>query len=210
MKTFLLFICFFIVSNGIMAQPFDTIHLNPPDLGSGKLLMQALQERHSSREFSDKELPLQELSNLLWAANGINRPAEGKKTAPTARNKQEIDVYVILKSGIYMYDALKSILVPIVPGDFRAQAGTQDFVATAPVNLIFVSDLDKLGGDKNAQDHYSGMNVGYISQNVYLYCASAGLNTVARGSVDKEKLAATMQLTPSQTIMLGQSVGYKP
>lgn len=195
---------------GISAQTFDTIRLNPPDLNSGKLLMQALQERKSSRAYAERELPLQELSNLLWAANGINRPEEGKRTAPTSRNKQEMDVYIILKSGIFLYDAVRGILVPITEGDHRALAGTQEYVATAPVNLIFVSDLERLGGTKENQERVSGMNAGYISQNVYLYCASANLATVARALIDKEKLAPVMKLRPGQLIMLGQSVGHLP
>lgn len=196
------------LSSCLYAQDIDTIKLYPPDLSSGKLLMQALQERKSSRSFEDKDLSLGELSDLLWAANGINRPEEGKRTAPTSRNKQEMDVYVVLRSGIYFYDAVKSILVPVVAGDYRAQAGTQDYVATAPVNLIFVSDLEKLGGDADRQECSSRINVGYISQNVYLYCASANLATVARGSVGKEPLSTTMKLRPGQMIILAQSVGY--
>lgn len=199
-----------LIAAAASAQTIDTIRLNPPDLTSGKLLMQALQERHSSRTFIDKELPLHELSNLLWAANGINRPEEGKRTAPTSRNKQEMDIYVILKNGIYLYDAMQSILIPVVEGDYRAQAGTQEYVANAPVNLIFVSDLERFGGSPENQERVSGINTGYISQNVYLYCASANLATVARASIDKEKLATTMKLRPGQLIILGQSVGYLP
>ncbi len=197
-----------LLSSHLFAQEIDTIRLYPPDLSSGKLLMQALQERKSSRAFADRDLTLVELSNLVWAANGINRTEEGKRTAPTARNRQELDVYVVLRSGIYLYDAVKSLLIPIAAGDFRAQAGVQDYVATAPVNLIFVSDLEKLGGDAGDQECSSRINVGYISQNVYLYCASANLATVARGSVRKEPLSSTMKLRPGQMIILAQSVGY--
>ena len=197
-----------LLSSILFAQDPDTIRLYPPDLNGGKLLMQALQERKSSRAFADRDLTLAELSNLVWAANGINRPGEGKHTAPTSRNKQELDVYVVLRSGIYFYDAVKSLLIPVAAGDFRAQAGMQDYVATAPVNLIFVSDLERLGGDASQQECSSRINVGYISQNVYLYCASANLATVARGSVRKEPLSATMKLRPGQMIILAQSVGY--
>ncbi|MBP6978863.1 MAG: SagB/ThcOx family dehydrogenase [Bacteroidales bacterium] len=197
-----------LLSSCLFAQDLDTIRLYPPDLKSGKLLMQALQERKSTRAYADKELTLADLSNLLWAANGINRPEEGKRTAPTARNRQELDIYVVLKKGIYFYDAVKSLLVPVAAGDYRAQAGMQDYVATAPVNLIFVSDLEKLGGNDADQECSSRTNVGYISQNVYLYCASAGLGTVAWGSVQKERLSTTMKLRPGQMIILAQSVGY--
>ncbi|HOW26419.1 MAG TPA: SagB/ThcOx family dehydrogenase [Bacteroidales bacterium] len=197
-----------LLSSCLFAQDLDTIRLYPPDLQSGKLLMQALQERKSSRAYADKDLSLKDLSNLLWAANGINRPEEGKRTAPTSRNKQELDVYVVLRSGIYLYDAVKSILIPVAAGDYRAQAGMQDYVATAPVNLIFVSDLERLGGDASDQECSSRINVGYVSQNVYLFCASANLATVARGSVQKEPLSTTMKLRPGQMIILAQSVGY--
>lgn len=197
-----------LLSSCLFAQDLDTIRLYPPDLQSGKLLMQALQERKSSRAYADKDLSLKDLSNLLWAANGINRPEEGKRTAPTSRNKQELDVYVVLRSGIFLYDAVKSILIPVAAGDYRAQAGMQDYVATAPVNLIFVSDLERLGGDASDQECSSRINVGYVSQNVYLFCASANLATVARGSVQKEPLSTTMKLRPGQMIILAQSVGY--
>ncbi len=197
-----------LLSSCLFAQETDTIRLYPPDLSSGKSLMQSLQERKSSRAYSDKELSVTELSNLLWAANGINRPGEGKRTAPTSRNKQEMDVYVVMKQGIFLYDAINSFLVPVAPGDYRAQTGMQDYVANAPVNLIFVSDLERLGGDAGDQECSSRINVGYISQNVYLYCASANLATVARGSVQKEPLSAAMKLRPGQMIILAQSVGY--
>ncbi len=207
-KTTLILPVLFIFSLSIQAQSLPRIDLNEPDLGTGKLLMQALKDRKSQRAYSDRELSLQELSNLLWAADGINRPAEGKRTAPSSMNRQEIDIYVILKKGIYLYDAKENTLLPVVEGDYRSQAGTQAYVATAPVNLIYVSNLDKLGGDTIRQQRASGINTGYISQNVYLYCASANLATVARASVDRATLAKTMKLKPGHLIILGQSVGY--
>ncbi|MCX6233966.1 MAG: SagB/ThcOx family dehydrogenase [Bacteroidetes bacterium] len=211
MKAFIsVFLSVLFMSSGTYAQKFEKINLNEPELNTGKLLMQALKDRKSDRVFSDKELSLQELSNLLWAADGFNRPEEGKRTAPSAMNKQEIDIYVILKNGIYLYDAKEKALLPVAEGDFRKEAGKQDFVATAPVNLVFVADLNKLGKDKKVEDTYSGVNVGFISQNVYLYCASADLATVARGSVDKEGLSKTLQLKPGQVVILGQTIGYRP
>jgi SagB-type dehydrogenase family enzyme len=194
----------------IHAQTFEAIKLKDPELDKGKLLMQALKDRRSDRSFSDKELSIQELSNLLWAANGLNRPEEGKRTAPTAMNRQEVDIYVILKNGIYLYDAKEKMMSPVVEGDFRKQAGTQEYVGNAPVNLIYVSDLNKISSDKKVQDSYSGVDVGFIAQNVYLYCSSAGLATVVRGSIDKETLSKTLNLKPGQVIILGQTVGYRP
>lgn len=190
------------------AQKLEKIQLNPPELSKGKLLMQALKERKSGRAYSSRELPLQELSNLLWAAFGINRPDDGKRTAPSAMNRQEIDLYVMLKGGIYLYDAKSEVLMPVVAGDHRELAGMQEYSATAPVNIFMVSDLEKMKGEKKMQEMFSGMNAGYISQNIYLYCASAGLSTVARGSVKKEQLAVLLKLLPGQEILLAQSVGY--
>jgi SagB-type dehydrogenase family enzyme len=192
----------------VQAQPPSKIALNQPELNSGKTLMQCLKERKTSRAFSDRELSLQELSNLLWAANGINRPEEGKRTAPTAMNRQELDVYVILKTGVYLYDARENALLPVAEGDHRQTAGRQDFVALAPVNLVFVSDLARMKGGKKMQAKYSGINAGYISQNVYLYCASAGLATVARGMLDQKALAKALKLKKGQEVILGQTVGW--
>ena len=196
------------MSAGLPAQPLTKIALNQPDLNSGKPLMQCLKERKSTRAFLDQDLSLQELSNLLWAANGINRPEEGKRTAPTAQNRQELDVYVMLKTGIYLYDAKQSALLPVAEGDFRKIAGLQAYAATAPVNLFYVSDLAKFKGNRKLQRMASGVNAGYISQNVYLYCASAGLATVARGSLDYKALAKALKLKPGQEVILGQSVGW--
>jgi SagB-type dehydrogenase family enzyme len=190
------------------AQPLTKIALSQPDLDSGKSLMQCLKERKTSRAFSDRELSPQELSNLLWAADGINRPEEGKRTAPSAMNRQEIDVYVMLKTGIYLYDPKEPALLPVAEGDHRKIAGLQAYAATAPVNLFYVPDLNKFKGPKKEQRMASGVNAGYISQNVYLYCASAGMATVARGSIDARALAKALKLKPGQEVILGQSVGW--
>jgi len=195
--------------NVLTAQEFIKIKLNSPQLEKGKPLMQVLKERKSSREYSDKKLSIQELSNLLWAANGINRE-DGKRTAPTAMNTQEIDIYVILEEGIYLYEPVNNELLPIVSGDFRKSAGKQDFVETAPVNLVFVADLAKISFQNNESDKISWANidVGFVSQNVYLYCASEGLATVVRGYVDKDALSKVMKLRSDQKVILAQTVGY--
>ncbi len=159
--------------------------------------MEALNERQSVRAYTGAEIDNQTLSNLLWAANGFNRP--DKRTAPSASNKQEIDIYVLLKNGIYFYDAKENKLNLIAAGDFLDTMGSQEFVKDASLHLIFVGNLDK----SKAID----VDTGYISQNVYLYCASAGLGTVARGSYDKEKLPAALKLTENQKVTLVQPVG---
>ncbi|MGI6370017.1 MAG: SagB/ThcOx family dehydrogenase [Candidatus Kapaibacterium sp.] len=177
------------------------IKLPAPDRVGGQPLMKLLNERKSSRSFSEKELSEQQLSNLLWAANGFNR--EDKRTVPTALNCQELELYVILKKGIYFYNAKEHKLALVKEGDYRKSAGLQDYVADAPLNVLIVSDTKKAA---NAQ--YSYTNCGYISQTIYLYCASEGLATVARGSFNKEELNGLLQLSKSQEILLAQSVGF--
>lgn len=200
-----LFLGFYAVS----AEELNPIQLSQPQLEKGKLLMQALKERKTSREFSPKELPIEVLSNLLWAAWGINRPDLGKHTAPSAQNKQEIDVYVSTADGVYLYDPKASVLQPVVAGDIRALTGTQPFVAEAPVNLIFVADLAKMS-DREMVDKmmWAGADTGLISQNVYLFCASEGLATVVRAYIDRPKLAEAMKLRPTQKITFAQTIGY--
>jgi len=211
MKRMLLsvFVSFFLMVPFFVFSQTGEILLTAPGLKSGKPLMQALSERSSNREYSERELSEEHLSGLLWAACGINRPESGKRTAPSARNWQDVQVYVFMKQGIYLYDEAGHKLVPVVTGDHRKASGMQDFVEKAPVNLVYVSDYDRM---KEAQDKslYSGMSTGYISQNVYLYCASEGLNTVMRASVDREVLHKLMNLKPSQHVVGAQSLGYRP
>ena len=193
----------------LAAETAKSIQLPAPQMTGGKPLMEALKARATSREFSKDPLSQQELSNLLWAACGVNRPESGKRTAPTAMNKQEIDVYVALADGLYLYDAKANALTLVVAQDLRDATGKQPFVKDAPVNLVFVADYAKMGnGPKEMNDFYSATDTGYISQNVYLYCASAGLSTVVRGYVDRDALAKAMNLTADQHVMLAQTVGY--
>ncbi|HSB31801.1 MAG TPA: SagB/ThcOx family dehydrogenase [Candidatus Sulfobium mesophilum] len=185
------------------------IKLPNPQVDGGKPLMQVLRERSSSRSFSPEKLPAQILSNLLWAAFGINRQDTGKRTAPSAVNWQEIDIYVATAEGLYLYDAKTQALNPVFSGDIRKATGRQDFIREAPVNLIYVADFSRMGtAPKEDKELYSAADTGFISQNVYLYCASEGMATVVRGSIDKQSLAKTMKLRPDQKIILAQSVGY--
>lgn len=185
------------------------IQLLKPQTDGGRPLMQVLKDRKSSRAFSPEKLSNQVLSNMLWAAWGINRPESGKRTAPSARNKQEIDVYIALAEGLYLYDAKAHTLKPILAEDIRAATGGQSFVKDAPVNLIYVSDFSKMSNaPADQKDFYSATDTGFISQNVYLYCASEGLATVVRGYVDRAALAKVMRLRPDQKVILAQSVGY--
>lgn len=194
------------------AEDLKPVKLPAPEMTGGRPLMQVLKDRRTTRTFSRTKLSEQTLSNLLWAAWGINRPEHNLHTAPSASNQQEIDVYVSLEEGLYLYAAKAHELKPIMAKDLRGATGTQRFVKNVPLNLIFVADYNRMySGSKTPQDikkFYSAANTGYISQNVYLFCASEGLGTVARGLVDRDSLAKEMKLRPGQEITLAQSVGY--
>jgi nitroreductase len=192
-----------------LAQEAKTIQLSKPQIGSSNSLMQLLWKRMSSRQFSSEPLPTEVLSNLLWAGFGINRP-DGKRTAPSAMNRQDVDIYVILSDGLYLYDAKANQLRLVLAEDLRGLAGTQPYVKEAPVNLIYGSDYAKMG-DKTPDEMkilLSGSHAGFISENVYLYCASEGLATVVRALIDIPALSKAMKLRPDQKIILAQSVGY--
>jgi len=185
------------------------VSLPPPRTDRGKPLMQCLKARRSSRSFDSRPLSDQVLSDLLWAAFGINRPESGKRTAPSAVNWQEIDIYVATASGLYLYEPREHALRLILEEDIRALAGVQRFTQRAPVDLIYVADFSRMGGASDEDKvFYSAADTGFISQNVYLFCASEGLNTVVVGMVEREKLAAKMRLRPEQHIILAQPVGY--
>lgn len=191
------------------AQSLEPVALPAPVVDGGKPLMSALKARASSREFSADPLPPQTLSNLLWAAWGINRP-DGRRTAPSASNRQEIDIYVTLPGGAYLWDAKANVLKPVAPGDHRGATGTQPFPADAPLNLVYVADMSKL--NRPATDPQQMLNVGadagFIAENVYLFCASEGLATVVRASIAKEPVAKILQLRETQMIVLAQTVGF--
>jgi len=188
------------------------IRLPEPDKKGGKPLMQALNERQSVREFTNESLSLQQLSDLLWAANGINRPRQNLKTAPSSMNNQEIDVYVTLQSGVYLYDANTHRLKFLMDKDIRSITGTQDFVGDAAINLVYVADMAKRGKSENATITDSDLlspyaDAAFVAQNVYLYCASENLGTVVRGLVPRDILAVELGLRSNQKIILAQTVG---
>jgi SagB-type dehydrogenase family enzyme len=193
----------------VAGQELKPLELPKPQTDGGRPLMQVLKDRHSTRSFKPDKLPLQVLSNLLWAAFGINRADSGKRTAPSAMNWQEIDIYVALPEGLYVYDAKAHQLNPVLAGDFRGATGGQDFVKDAPLNLVYVADLARTkDAGAEEKDFYSTIDVGFIGQNVYLFCASEGLATVVRGTVDRPALAKLMKLRPEQKIRVAQTVGY--
>jgi SagB-type dehydrogenase family enzyme len=191
------------------AEAGELMKLPPPQMTGGMPLMQALHARHSTREFAGKPLAPQLLSNLLWAAAGVNRPDSGKRTAPSARDWREIDIYVATAEGTYIYQPDAHTLRLVVARDVRALTGKQDFVATAPLNLVYVADEQRMP-EANAEDmqRYAAADTGFIAENVYLFCASVGLNVVVRGLVDRPALAAALGLAPHQKIVLVQTVGY--
>ncbi|MGW8321858.1 MAG: SagB/ThcOx family dehydrogenase [Thermodesulfobacteriota bacterium] len=171
--------------------------------------MQVLKNRASSRAFGSEKLPAQVLSNMLWAAFGVNRQDSGKRTAPSARNRQEIDIYDAAAEGLYLYDAKAHALKPVLAEDIRALTGGQAYVKEASVNLVYVADFSKMGeAEMDVKVFYSAADTGFISQNVYLYCASEGLATVVRGLIDRPALEKAMGLRPEQKVTLAQSVGY--
>jgi SagB-type dehydrogenase family enzyme len=192
-----------------IAEDLKPIQLPKPQMDGGKPLMLALKDRRTTREFSPEKLPLQVLSNLLWAAGGINREDVGKRTAPSAHDWQEIDIYAATADGLFLYDPSANVLKPILPEDIRELTGKQPFVKTAPVNLVFVANYSKMSGASDEEKtFYSAADTGFISQNVYLFCASEGLATVVRGYVDKTELAKKMKLAPDQAVTLAQTIGY--
>jgi SagB-type dehydrogenase family enzyme len=190
------------------AQVLESVKLPEVQKTGGMSLMEALQNRQSQRSYSSKDLTLQQMSNLLWATYGINRP-NGYRTVPSARTFNEFDIYIIKPEGWYVYDPVQHAMLKMGNEDLREFAGTQDFVKNAPVNLVFVADFDRMtGADDEFRKFYSATDVGYISQNVYLWCASEGLATIVRGQIDKPKAKEVLKLRPNQHVILAQTVGY--
>lgn len=203
----ILLFCAVIIPGILCAQ--DVTLLLPPQTDGGMPLMKALKNRHTSREFSGKDLTSQQLSNLLWAACGINRPEEKKRTAPTAMNNQEIDVYVAMANGLFLYNAEIHNLTEILKEDIRAKTGKQEFVKSAPLTLVFVADYSKMGkSDEKTKNGYAMADAAFISENVYLFCASEGLVTGVRAWIDTDLLGKAMKLRADQHIVLAQSVGF--
>ena len=202
------------VLNAPAPRPLDTaphavIDLPRPQRFGGMPLLDALAARHTSREFSDVPVNLDVLSDLLWAANGINRDAEGGRTAPSALGGYEIDIYVLLATGSYRYDPEQHRLVLTAPFDLRATTGYQDFLVHAPVDLVFVADLNRMQDVPARQrESFAYASAGAIVQNVYLYCASAGLAVGARGWMNRTALAVNLKLPLGSSPLLAQTVGH--
>lgn len=191
------------------AQDTAPIMLPAPRADFGCSLARALKQRRSDRAFAPRPLPAQVLSELLWSAYGVNRPASQDRTAPSWRHARETEIYTLMAEASWRYDPIAHRLMPHMTGDIRAQAGVQDFVATAPLTLVYVSDTTHMSGVSSEEQHrVAAADVGFIGQNVYLYCASEGLSCVFRASLDTDRLAHTMKLPESRFIGFAQTVGY--
>ncbi|MBH2009365.1 MAG: SagB/ThcOx family dehydrogenase [Burkholderiales bacterium] len=192
----------------VQGNAASALPLPPPQTEGGIPLMQALRQRQSQREFAPDPLNRQVLSDLLWAAAGINRPDLKGRTAPSAMNSQEIDVYVALPEGLYRYEPSGHVLYLASATDVRRITGYQDFVDRAPLDLIFVADHARMKAVPAAQrESFASVAAGAMVQNVYLFCASAGLCTVIRAWIDRQALSEAMGLQADHQILLSQTVG---
>ena len=192
----------------IQAQELSVIKLNAPDKTRGSAIMKAFNDRQSIREYSAESLKPQDLSDVLWAANGVNRP-NGNRTAPSCRNFQDVEVYVVLPEGAYLYDAKEHALNPLTAGDFRAAvASGQDFAKTAPLSIVLVADMTKYGNMSENSKLMAAIDVGIVSQNISVACAGLGLATVPRGTMDQATLKTALQLKDNHLLLLNHPVGY--
>lgn len=190
---------------------FDTIKLQTPDKQGGKPLMSVLKNRKSDREFTAENLSVKHLSEILWAANGKNRE-NGKRTVPSAMALYPIQVYAVMANGIYFYNPHKHVLEPVVKGDFRKLAGLQDYVYTAPLNIVYIADYKAYEGKRPIEPEkrlwLASIDAGHCSQNVYLYCASEGLKCVVRAGAKEKELLETLGLDSKHQFIVAQTVGY--
>lgn len=196
-----------VIAIPLFADGPEPLVLPKPITTGGKPLMQVLSERKSTREFNIRKLSPQVLSNLLWAAYGMNRP-DGRRTAPSAMNRQTIHIYAVTSDGAYLFDAKTHAVKLVASGDLRAATGLQPFVAEAPLNLVYVANYAKVASAPDDKMLYTGAEAGFIGQNVYLFCASEGLVTVVRAMVNRDELAKALKLRSDQKIVLAQTVGY--
>ena len=210
MKIFLSLLLFLAIMGNLYSQDLKSVALNAPDKTRGLPVMQAFDRRASASVFTSEKLKLQDLSDLLWAANGINRPELKKRTAPSAMNAQDIDIYVFMAEGVYLYNAATNLLDPVVAGDQRLLvAGRQAEVANASVFLVMVSDISRFpGSDDAGKLSMAAMDAGLVSQNISLFCAGTGLSTRPRATMDNVKLKEILKLKDSQHPMLNNPVSY--
>jgi nitroreductase len=194
-----------------LSQDLQPIKLNAPNLDRGSSIMKAFKERSSTKEFDTQKISIQDLSDLLWAANGINRPESGKRTAPSAMNVQDIDIYVLLEEGSYLYDAKENVLKPVATGDQRQLfSGPKKDPVNIPLILILISDISRFKrGADSLKLSYAAMDAGIVSQNIALFCAGNGILTRPRASMPIQELKKTLKLTATQYPILNNPVSYK-
>ena len=208
MKRIIIFLVFLLCAFNNQAQELKVIKLNEPDKTRGSAIMKALNDRQSIREYSSESLRPQDLSDLLWATNGINRP-DGKRTAPSCRNFQDVEVYVVLAEGAYWYDAKEHALNPVSVGDYRgAVASGQEFAKTAPLSIVLVADMTKYGNMSEQSKLMAAIDVGIVCQNINIACAGLGLATVPRGTMDQAILKTALKLTDHHLLLMNNPVGY--
>ena len=207
MKIFflILLVCF------MESKSQDIIKLNPPDKSRGLPVMTALSERASVREFDTTSISIQDISDLLWAANGVNRPDEGKRTAPSAINAQDIDIYVFLKDAVCLYNAEEHSLIKKVNGDFRTLISAKQVeFANAPLFILIVSDNSKFKyGDDTQKLVWGAIDAGLVAENICVFCASVGFSSRPRASMEQDKITELLKLSNSQKLMLNVVVSYK-
>ncbi|MBN2893458.1 MAG: SagB/ThcOx family dehydrogenase [Bacteroidales bacterium] len=210
MKTFYTSIFITFLTLTTFSQIQQKIVLNQPDTSRGYTVMHALANRASEKEYDTINLSLQDLSDLMWAANGVNRPEEKNRTAPSAINGQDIDIYAFMIDGVYFYNAFDHILELVVEGDYRdIVAGSQYWVADAPVICVLVSDISRFKfGDDDQRMLWAAFDAGIVSQNISVFCASVGLATRPRASMEIDKIIDLLNLTETQHPMLNNPVGY--
>ena len=208
-KTLCILVLFVFVIN-LEAQELKSIALNPPDINSGLTVMQAFSKRSSASAFTSEKLKLQDLSDLLWAADGINRQDSKKRTAPSAMNAQDVDIYVFLEEGVYLYNASGNSIDPVIAGDQRAlAAGRQTEFANAAVILVLVSDISRFqNGDDKMKLSMAALDAGMVSQNIAVFCAGTGLLTRPRATMDQPKLKEILKLKDTQYLLLNNPVSY--
>jgi SagB-type dehydrogenase family enzyme len=202
--TFFLLVCAFTIN----AQELKVIKLNAPDKTRGSAIMKAFNDRQSIREYKQESLRPQDLSDLLWAANGINRE-DGKRTAPSCRNFQDVEIFVVLPEGAFYYDAKEHALNPVSAGDYRgAVASGQDFAKAAPLSIVLVADMTKYGNMSENSKLMAAIDVGIVCQNINVACAGLGLATVPRGTMDQATLKTALKLTDQHILLMNNPVGY--
>ena len=177
--------------------------LPQPKFPTDMSLMNCLNERRTIRDFVEEEISVQEIANMLWAAYGVNRPEESKLTVPSARNVQEIDVYLFTEKGVYIYNSYEHTIELIQEGDYRAKISSQKHFSVAPVSVVLVANYGRMKGfDKESLEFYSAIDCGYVSQNIYLYCASSErMGTVACGAINRDEISTILGLKNAKPLL---------